>query len=336
MNRAMKIISHISRRISSIRLRIYQFFDRKRALRYKNMLAVASRKFTKYPEVLFVFQCHNASRVVGKVLGSFVDLGCMNIVVFADGCHDLTAARAKELLPGSGHMVVVGNDIHEIKNYRSSLYLARHLGCKHVVLLQDDDIYSDVQSWVDESLAWFSRDPRLAMIGLCGASDLTENPPRRADDQYSSAKWFRRSENGQVFSGLAGYYEFSDSKPLSSEDLCGFRYAAIVNRAPQILSVDAALSLGYFPESLEPYQYDDLFNCFATWENGWRVGYLPIAPRVAAKEGGMRLYNAVTKVSRPTFLGRNFNWVLDRFYQSWASGRVAKMVDVANKSMPGS
>ena len=76
-----------------------------------------------------------------------------NIVAFADGCVDNSAYMMHEAMLGSNHYVIRANNVYEIKNYRLSLDIANNLGCDYVLLLQDDDIYSDsIFSWIDNAI----------------------------------------------------------------------------------------------------------------------------------------------------------------------------------------
>ena len=300
---------------------------------YKAHLDQYASAFQCFPEVLFVFQAHNSVDVINNVLGPFLHAGCKNILVFADGCHDATAHKAQKLLLSKNHFVFYANNLHEIRNYRMSLHVAKSIGCKYICLLQDDDIYSSFPLWLEQSLYWFSRDSRLAIMGLCAGSDLTASSPKRANGAFSTAEWFSRSSCGQSIYGLADFYELAESLPVASRPQASFRYAAVVNRAPQLILVDVAMKLGYFPEHLEPYQYDDFFNCFSSWLAGFRVGFMPVAPRASAKLGGMRLYNNVTLTTRPIFHARNFNAILDDFGHAWDSGQLASLVAAANKAL---
>lgn len=313
--------------------RLIRLVDRRLSERHKKTIASASSIYNYRKDVLFVFQCHNAKGVIGRVLEPFVREGYENILLFADGCHDSTASSAHKLLQGPRHIVISANNVHEIQNYRVSLSLAKQLGCKFAVLLQDDDIYADVESWLVECISWFSSDEHLAMVGLCGGFDLTDTSPNRAGASYSTSTWRRYNRAERICFGIDGCYELADSLPIMDSADNYYRYTAVVNRAPQVVLVDAAIDLGFFPQEMEPYQYDDMYNCFTAWEQGWRIGFLPKAIRLTAKEGGMRLYNDVTVSSRPLFHQRNINFVIDRFGTSWADGTISRLVASANKSL---
>jgi hypothetical protein len=210
--------------------------------------------------------------------------------------------------------------------------MAAALGCRYAVLLQDDDIYtSDPAAWLDRALSCFAADEDLAIVGLNGGFDLV-SAPQHADDGMTTAAYREwHDEQGNRFYAIGDYACFRLSNCPPTEDGSREKYVAIVNRSPQVVSIEHALTHGFFPSGFEPYQYDDHWNCLAAWESGSKVLHMPItSKRGNVGQGGMRLYNGVTSETRPAHFCRNHNLLIDRFGEAWSSGGIQARVDAAN------
>ncbi len=259
-----------------------------------------------------------------------------NIIFFADGCIDRSAHRAHRLLTGKQHYVVQSNDTHEISNYRMATQMARALGCRHAVLLQDDDIYSNALfDWVDRALAIMNQDTSIVIVGGNGGINFVPAGCRMADEGLTTARFEMWRDGDRRGFRLGTYQEMAFSPARPSEDLSALSFVAVVNRAPQILAIDAPLELGFFPVELEPFQYDDHYNCLQAWISGYKVLHLPTPSRRGnVGEGGMRLYNNVGLGSRPLHFCRNWNLFWERFGLPIYDGRIARILEKANSELP--
>lgn len=303
-----------------------------RVLRHKAMLASQSEVNNSYSHVAFVFQTFNKAKQIESVITPIVRLTPANVILFADGCIDKTAGIAHELLRAKNHVVFLTNDTHEIRNYRLSVAVARQWGCRYVVLLQDDDVYGvNFQAWLDSALTALDQDRSAAILGGNAGFNTTTTPPKRADDGLVTAHFASWSEGGRRGYSLGDYEERELSNLIPTPDGSAWEYVATVNRAPQIVRIESAIDLGFFPSQMEPYQYDDDYNCFTAWMAGYKVIYMPMAgKRANVGGGGMRLYNAVGVESRPCHFIHNWNYVYDRFSAPWISGELQDRVRRAN------
>ena len=111
--------------------------------KYKRKLLYSSSLFDNYSDVLFVIQMFNKGANVKNILKPFIQGKVKNIVAFADGCIDNSAYILHREMKGRNHIVLQVNDLHEIRNYRFSLDIAKNFNCKYVFLMQDDDIYEE-------------------------------------------------------------------------------------------------------------------------------------------------------------------------------------------------
>lgn len=315
-----------------------------RAAQHKSRLARVAEDFSAYPTVGFVFQFHNKSRNLAQVLSPFIqELKAKNVILFADGCVDDTLRAASRLLPGPQHVVINRNNTHEISNYRMAANILGGWGCEFVVYLQDDDVYTGpVSLWLDNVLSMMKADGALSIVGLNGGADVTANSFREADDRLMTAVY----ESVSVPNGSGGFDvlnrlgEFSETQSVAipaSENGSSHVYCATVNRAPQVIRVSDILDLGYFPRQMEPYQYDDYFNCFTAWLNGKKCLLAPISSkRGDVGVGGMRLFNEISLSRRPAHFVRNHNFILERFGDAIRSGIIQDRVTRANGRAGGS
>jgi hypothetical protein len=289
--------------------------------------------YNNYSDVLFVMQVFNSADTLTRCLEPFLKERIKNFLLFSDCCQDGSSQLAINKLKAPFHFVMNTNDLHEIHNYRLALPIASHLGCKYMILLQDDDYYSCPRLWIESALIRLNADPSIAILGMCGGMNLTEKPPVQPDDGFAKALWWSSESSGHRKCGLGHYYEYYESNISATPDCSNWRYVATVNRAPQAINVEVALKIGFFPADLEPYQYDDDYNCFNAWLNGYKVVHAPLSGKSIIRVGGMRRFNAVTPVSRPSFHGHNYKYVLDRFGEAWSSGLLQKLVDSANDKL---
>jgi hypothetical protein len=302
-------------------------------LAHKRLLSEAAFSYCAYENIAFVFQVFNKEKNCDKVLAPFLEKGCSNVIVFADGCIDGSALTWHDRLNGKNHLVVSANDLHEIRNYRLSLEIANYWGCSHVVLLQDDDIYDErLFNWLDSALK-ASAHYGASIVGGNGGSDLDCSfSYQRADSGLLSAEFVMGSlGNCKSFYSLGSYQRMLlPSEFVAAHGMMPHKFVASVNRAPQLINVESARQLSFFPKELEPYQYDDYYNCFKSWLNDRPVVLMPFG-KVASDVGigGMRLYNNVNVRSRPLHFVKNWNFVLDSFSGSFAE--IDELVSSSNR-----
>ncbi|MBF0409928.1 MAG: hypothetical protein HQM10_21475 [Candidatus Riflebacteria bacterium] len=270
---------------------------------------------------------------MNEVLNPFLQLSPANVILFADGCVDSSASLAGALLPGKNHLVLSTNDTYEICNYRLSLQIAKTWGCKYVALFQDDDIYDmSIFNWLNYSLKLLEFDRKLAIIGGNGGGNMGKTPPVVGDEGLKSAVYEPCLIEGKNGFRLGKYEEIL--VPVLEKKVNDFllQYVAVVNRAPQIIRISAADELNFFPEALEPYQYDDYHNCFSSWLKGYKILLMPFrGKKCIFSEGGMRLFNSVTVNSRPEHFIHNWNHILNKFGDAWNSGEIMHRVNIANR-----
>lgn len=335
INRAV-LVGLLKRVVSSLRSRARALLSarfKSKVLLHKRLLGDVASSYSEYQSVAFVFQVFNKAKNCDIVLAPFLQKGCRNMIVFADGCIDGTGLVWHKRLKGKNHLVISANDLHEVRNYRLSMEIAAHWGCSHAVLLQDDDIYDErLFNWLDSALKASSR-YGAAIVGGNGGADLDCSfSYGRGDSGLLSAKFVVCSgDNAKSFYSLGSYERMViPSGFTSANGMMPHKFVACVNRSPQLIDVKSAKQLSFFPKELEPYQYDDYYNCFKSWLNGCPVILMPLG-KVATDvgTGGMRLYNDVSVQSRPTHFIENWNFVLDHFLDSFAV--IDELVSISNR-----
>lgn len=297
-------------------------------VQYKQLLA--TQKFNELPDFCFVFQTFNKSHIIDQLLKPFLDMRVQNIIFFADGCVDHTFEKARTLLTGRNHIIINANDVHEIKNYRTSIAIADDIfSSKYLVLLQDDDLYeSNLPEWLTTCSSLMDTFPELAIIGLNGGSNPI-GPCSFADDSIQTTAFETIRDGARIMYRLGRSYTCEQSRIQPTRDGSNWRFCSFVNRAPQVIRLDFLRSVECFPLDMCPFQFDDYFNCLSAWSNGWKVIHMPITG-VARNVGigGMRLVNNVTPNSRPIHFKDNWNKVVATFGNYWE--KVALDVAAAN------
>lgn len=304
-------------------------------MRHKRRLEKTSNSFLAYPRVLFVFQTFNKAANVRQLVFPLCQKEARNILLFADGCIDRTASVAHRMMTGRNHYVIQSNDTYEISNYRLAMQVARFLDCTEVVLLQDDDIFTEgLFDWLDKALSFMAGDKSIAIVGGNGGANFIPSRCNRADAGLSSVPFEMWRKDGMRGFRLGHYQDMTLSSARATAGAFPREFVSTVNRAPQVISVEAALTCGFFPTILEPYQYDDDFNCLKAWSTGRKVLHMPTdSKRGNVGTGGMRLYNSVSTSSRPQHFCRNWNFILDTFGSFLNSGELEGLLAQANSSL---
>ena len=315
----------------------FKIFHVYKVKRHKKKLAYFSKVFNNYPEVLFVIQLFNKGRNSKKILSPLLGKKVKNIVAFADGCIDNSADLLHKEMKGANHIVLQVNDVHEIKNYRLSLDIAKNLNCKYVFLMQDDDIYEEsIFNWIDKGINVMNEDKISIIGGNSGANyieDYNYGPIENIEKfNYSKFKTFI-NKNSEKFYEIEGFFKFKIPNVKSSKDFLNYEFVCTVNRAPQLINVNSAKSLNFFPKELEPFQYDDYYNCLNAWENGYKILLAPFSQKITNEVGGMRLYNNISKNKRGNHFYKNYNFVISKFQDLINSGRLNKLINEANENI---
>ena len=319
-------IDEIHRRASEISLSNNTKFQKNK---------IAYKDYDRYRDVLCVFQTHNKAHLLKEVLSPFLKNEFKNIVFFADGCQDNTLAEASSMLNGKYHVVIRVNDLHEITNYRTAINSEWARDCKYMLLIQDDDIYPDDFSWLDEAMSIMEKDEKLVVIGFNLGVNYSFINPASATFEIDN---FHSFSDGRF--GLPGSYEATlpvfgvqDVRHIAGVRIA-FRYCDCVNRAPNLIKIAEFRNATSFDKEFEPYFDDDTNYCLDLWSKGFRVGYLvgvPIYRDIGI--GGMRLNDHVSRNKRPWHAKRNHNYIYERYGELINSGRLRAMVESANKTI---
>ena len=317
---------------------IPKLFNIYQVRKYKRKLAYTSALFNNYSDVLFVIQMFNKGMNVKNILKPFIQKKVKNIVAFADGCIDNSAFLLHREMKGSNHLVLQVNDLHEIRNYRFSLDIARNLNCKYVFLMQDDDFYEEsIFDWIEKGKEIMDKDKKISIIGGASGANFIEKynyTTIKNVDKFNSSEFKTYSnKNSEIIYEMEGFFKFKIPKTMPSRDFSSFEFVGSVNRAPQLIKVDLAKELNFFPKELEPFQYDDYYNCLNSWQNGYKVLLAPFSQKKSdINTGGMRLYNNINAKNRQSHFSRNYNFVISKFKNFINSGELKKLIIEANKN----
>ena len=212
--------------------------------------------------------------------------------------------------------MIAANDLHEINNYRLSIQIANEWKCDYVVLMQDDDFYDHrLFKWLDSAIT-ASNLYNGAVVGGNSGCDIDKEFEYKAADQGICSAPFQTkvTRSGTRFYEVGNYERMLlKDRFYDANSLLPHRFNCSVNRAPQLINIAAAIDLSFFPRELEPFQYDDYFNCFTAWINGYTIINMPLSKFGGCQGiGGMRLYNDVQRNKRPIHFADNWNFILHK------------------------
>ena len=129
--------------------------------------------------------------------------------------------------------------------------------------MQDDDDFDDLH-WVEEALSYFSKYPRLAILGGNNGSDFVIDEENKF--------------------GLGAVVERKDKE--------SFLFVSHVDRAPMWLDKNLFMEkLMHIDFSFAPFQFDDCELCLRAWLKGLQVGWYD-ARFKSLSAGGMRIWNS--------------------------------------------
>ena len=166
------------------------------------------------------------------------------LIVCDDGSVDGSRRKWESLLMTPSDVLVLSNDLHEIRILDRAIRMA---SSDVVCLVQDDDeIPTEVQDWLDPAILLFQRNPKLAILGGFMGFDGFHVSPIEGRD---SAIW--------------GETEF--------------RYVMHVNIGPYFIRRRAYFDVGGWDRNLsapgEPGIGFDSELCLRAWMCGYEVGY---------------------------------------------------------------
>jgi hypothetical protein len=289
----------------------------------------AGSRFTSYPEVLLILQAFNKDFLLRRSLHPFLEGGLRHMVVFADGCCDRTASLAHHLLPGPDHLVIAANDRHEVANNRLALEIARHQGCRFLLVLQDDDLYPPGLAWLDVALTLFAADPLLVVVGLNVGLDFLAF--EQAGDAYLSTPLLDRADVHPDAVGIDGAFLAIRHGLPPHPPVLQHRYCQAVYRAPLLIRLDPFAEAGGFDARFAPFQDDDTHFCLRAWSRGQRCALIQGLPvRRDMGIGGMRLMGHIDARRAPHTL-RNIRLVHQDFGALINNGSLQARVDAANR-----
>ena len=315
---------------------ISKIFHIYKVKKHKKALVYSSSIFNNYSEVLFVIQMFNKSMNVKNILKPLIQEKVKNIIAFADGCIDNSADLLHKEMKGPNHIVLQVNDLHEIRNYRLSLDIANNLNCKYVFLMQDDDIYNEsIFKWIDKGIEIMNKDNISIIGGNSGANFIKNYSYKIIEDikkfETSMIKTYS-NKNLEMLYEMEGFFKFLIPNTSSSKDFTSFEFVGSVNRSPQLINVNLAKILNFFPNELEPFQYDDYYNCLNSWLKGYKVLLAPFSQKKSdVNIGGMRLYNNINQGNRKKHFSRNYNFVISKFKNFINSGELNSLIIKANE-----
>lgn len=210
------------------------------------------------PEVSFILQSHNKSLQIVHIVRKLREYnGKKEIIVIDDGSSFEHTERLVKELKGANEFIIRSNDLFEVVTYDKA---ARFSNGKYLALMQDDDDFDNLK-WVDDALAYFKKNPKMAILGGKWQTSATFDDNKK---RYFSEK-------------------IDTDRP--------FAFAQVVCRAPMWIS--RALFDEYLHHNdfrFAPVQNDDDEICLRCWTLGLQVGWYD-AGFHSLSAGGMRLWN---------------------------------------------
>ena len=219
-----------------------------------------SKGYNNTPNVTFIIQSHNKSRQVIHIVKKLREWPSSEIIVIDDG-SDFKHMNALSLfMQRANEFVIRANDLYENVMYDKAIRFANG---KYIALLQDDDDFDDLH-WVEEALSYFSKYPRLAILGGNNGSDFVIDEENKF--------------------GLGAVVERKDKE--------SFLFVSHVDRAPMWLDKNLFMEkLMHIDFSFAPFQFDDCELCLRAWLKGLQVGWYD-ARFKSLSAGGMRIWNS--------------------------------------------
>lgn len=286
-------------------------------------------RFTAHPELLLALQAFNKDFLLRRSLQPFLTGNLRHMLVFADGCADRTSAISQRLLSGPDHLVIVANNRHEVANNSLALEIARHQGCRFLLVLQDDDLYPADLGWLELALALFERHPRLLVLGCNIGLDFLS--VEHAPDSYPHTPLRSRPDIDPDAVGIEGAFLAIRHGLPPHPPAPHFRFCQAVYRAPLLIRVQPFLEQVGIDRRFAPFQDDDTHFCLKAWSLGWQCGLLAGIPiRRDMGIGGMRLMGHIGAQRAPHTLA-NIRLVHSCFADSINSGTLQKAVEDANQ-----
>ena len=224
----------------------------------KSYAAWLSKGYINKPLISFIIQSHNKCAEVKHIVSKLRAIQNSEIIVIDDGSAINHLTAISDFMQKANEFVIRANDLYENVMYDKAI---RFSNGRFIALLQDDDDFTDL-SWIDKATGYFSKYPKLAILG---------------------------GYEGFNFD-IIGTDEAHDM-PYKEQLNKDFSFVHIVNRAPMWLNRELFdEKLKHIDFDFAPFQYDDCELCLRAWINGLQVGWYNAGFK-SLSSGGMRIWN---------------------------------------------
>jgi glycosyltransferase involved in cell wall biosynthesis len=306
--------SMMKRRLIS---KIRNYWIRKRVSKIRKF---ETDDYKPHPVTSAIIQVFNKASNIQAILTKLVESPLDEIIFIDDGSVDGTWEKVLPILKQKNHFLVRSNDIFEVRTYDRALHFARGA---FAVLLQDDDIPTNLTAWVNQALELFSKDPRLLILGgRDGLEILLPDPVQPEENAFYT-------QEGDL-AGKPGMNKYRlIPQPQYWWDEIPFQYTMSINRSPMWIRREPFLQEVGIDQIFAPFQCDDVDSCLRAWKRGWRVG-LYTSGFQKINSSGMRLFNPERLQIQAT---QNWAIIYQRYQDVITNHDLQNLVDLANQEL---
>ena len=242
--------------------------------------------FSKVTAIVSVFNHDYTAKHISTRLVN--NLNIDQIIILNDGSTDDSYNQFHKYLKDVNHFILTSNDLNTLRTYDRAIRMARS---EYIIIMQDDDVFPDGDSWLSNSLELFNRFKDLGLIGGWNTIDLKEMS-RLSNEQIDQLtfKIFvdKFAAQGIDMSGPKYYSTFKEKQKLEypehpklksiNDKTVQFAPACdigpfVINRKAFIESGGIDFSWGETGKSSCWWETD---LCYRFWLNGYSVINLPM------------------------------------------------------------
>lgn len=257
--------------------RLLRIFTHKKQKQYDDWIG---KEYLQKPLISFIIQTHNKSDNVIQLVKKLTKCTNSEIIVIDDGSKLNHSIRLIKSLTLANNFILRCNDLYEVITYDKAIKLANG---EYLALLQDDDDFENL-IWIDNAIAIFKSDEKLAILGGRDGAKLLPYP------ETSDGMRGKYLQYGDIL-----LRDNSFKIQLEKTNTDRYKYVQYVDRAPMWIKKSLFdTHLNHLDITYAPFQWDDAEICLRTWSKGLHVAlYNANFSLGAFGIGGMQTWNKV-------------------------------------------
>jgi glycosyltransferase involved in cell wall biosynthesis len=263
---------------------IKHLLDFKKARKRKEFYSQLWKNYQDDPNITAVVSSFNHDYTAKHISDRLKSNSLIDqIIILEDGSTDQTYNIYKENLKDPNHFILSSNDLNTLRTYDKAIRMSRS---KYMVIMQDDDIIPDDNSWLHNSIELFEKFPNLALVGGWNCIDMVSlkdyMDPKNISFQEFLDKYATKTVDPlgpeYSYSFKVKHKTYNDPKLLPNH--LPVKFTPCCDIGPFVIKTDSIIKSGSIDFSFgdvgKSSCWWEIEMCYRIWKNGFSVINLPM------------------------------------------------------------